>query len=437
MKSKKLIFIQLNELNFDQVKYYIKKYNLKNFKKLLKLNYNKTISEKKYELLEPWIQWVSTYTGLSAKEHKVLHLGDIVKLKKKQIFEIIENKGFNVGVIGAMNSLNKLKKPKYFIPDPWTKSTPDQNFLSRLITNTLSTTVKNNSNLEMNLSLILKLLFIFVCVVRVKKYFYFINLFFQSLKKKWFKAIFLDHLINEIHLNYFKKHQPNFSTVFFNASAHIQHHYFLSSERNINKKVIPQWYIHKKDDPLKDVVKSYDKILENYLSDYQKNFDLILATGLTQIPVKKPIFYWKIKNYNKFLIFFNIKFTEIRQLMSRDFIIHLKSNKEIKKNFNILNKIYIYNKKNNTKEKAFKILKKRKDSIFVTLTYPFNVSNKDEFIYKNKKLNMKNNIDFVAIKNGEHCSDGYFFTNINNYGFRGKFNIKKIYNIIINYFNHG
>ena len=35
MKVKKLILIELNELNFDEVKHYVKKYKLKNFKNYL------------------------------------------------------------------------------------------------------------------------------------------------------------------------------------------------------------------------------------------------------------------------------------------------------------------------------------------------------------------------------------------------------------------
>ena len=110
MKNKKLIFIELNELNFDYVKYYIKKYKLQNFKRLQSFKKSKTYSEKEYKLLEPWIQWVSIHTGLSAKDHKVFRLGDIYKLKKKQIFETLENKGVSIGVVGAMNSMNLLRR---------------------------------------------------------------------------------------------------------------------------------------------------------------------------------------------------------------------------------------------------------------------------------------------------------------------------------------
>ena len=120
--EKKLIFIQLNEINFDLVEKYIvgsKKdkfpnlfYIKKNFKNFL------TYSENQYEKLEPWIQWPSVYVGKEYIDHKIFRLGDIVNHpEQKQIFEIIEEKGFTVGAISPMNAENRLKQI-YFIPDP-------------------------------------------------------------------------------------------------------------------------------------------------------------------------------------------------------------------------------------------------------------------------------------------------------------------------------
>ena len=62
MKSKKtinpLIFIELNEINFDVAKKYIQQriLNLPNFKRLLEGHFIRTSSERQYHLLEPWIQ---------------------------------------------------------------------------------------------------------------------------------------------------------------------------------------------------------------------------------------------------------------------------------------------------------------------------------------------------------------------------------------------
>ena len=61
----RIVLIQLNEINFDIAKKYIKVYlRLKNLRKNNK-NSSKTIEEEKYRNLEPWIQWVSVFRGLA------------------------------------------------------------------------------------------------------------------------------------------------------------------------------------------------------------------------------------------------------------------------------------------------------------------------------------------------------------------------------------
>ena len=70
--KKKLLIIQVNEVNFDLVKLYSEKYNLLNFKHVINnFKFVETSSEKNYENLEPWIQWVSFYTGKNYENHKV------------------------------------------------------------------------------------------------------------------------------------------------------------------------------------------------------------------------------------------------------------------------------------------------------------------------------------------------------------------------------
>ena len=90
--KKKLLLIELNEINFDIVKKYNLKFNFKFFNKSFFSQLKKTKSEDDYDLLEPWIQWVSIHTGKSAKEHKIFRLGDIKNFSHEQIFEIIEKK---------------------------------------------------------------------------------------------------------------------------------------------------------------------------------------------------------------------------------------------------------------------------------------------------------------------------------------------------------
>ena len=110
--NSKLIFIQLNEINFELVYKYINSANKKKFTNLryLKKNFKnfETFAEDKYENIEPWIQWASVHLGKNYKSHQIFRLGDIVNHPEmKQIFEKIEEKGFKVSVTVVDQLLEK------------------------------------------------------------------------------------------------------------------------------------------------------------------------------------------------------------------------------------------------------------------------------------------------------------------------------------------
>ena len=151
MKNKKLIFVELNELNFEYTKLYIEKFNLSNFKKIFDEGVIETSSETEYSLLEPWIQWVTIHTGLSASEHGIFRLGDIVEKNNKDLFQLVEEKGFSVGAIMPMNVSNNLKSPKYFIPDAWTKTKTDGSFWSKILSQSISQIIINNSERKISI----------------------------------------------------------------------------------------------------------------------------------------------------------------------------------------------------------------------------------------------------------------------------------------------
>ena len=110
--KKKLLLIQLNEINIELVRKYQNNIQFQFFNEDFFNKLSITNSEEKYEFLEPWIQWVSIYTGKSANEHKVFRLGDIKNYSGDLIFNVIEKLNKSIGLICSMNVINNLKKPK-------------------------------------------------------------------------------------------------------------------------------------------------------------------------------------------------------------------------------------------------------------------------------------------------------------------------------------
>lgn len=413
--NSKFILIQLNEINFELVFKYLsssKKNEFKNLK-ILKNTFKffETYSEDKYENLEPWIQWVSVNLGKDFNKHKIFRLGDIINHpKEKQIFELIENRGFKVGAISPMNTENRLKKPAYFISDPWTNTFSDNSNFSIRISNMLKQTVNDNASGRISFNSIMTIIEIIFKTFHYKRTLILLKLVFSSIFKPWNKSLVLDYLIHMIHIYLFKKKIPNFSSIFFNAGAHIQHHYLYSSKYIKDFPKNPKWYVNSFSDPIEDMLKIYDIIIGDYLKLYKKNTNLCVSTGLRQIPYNKIKFYYRLKNHSTFLKKVGIKFHKVLPRMSRDFEVIFENETDLINSKKVLENIH--SDKSNLK--IFSEIEERHKSLFVTLNYP-NEIKKEDFIVVNSnlKLNFFKEVVFVAIKNGMHDSKGYVFCSPN------------------------
>lgn len=431
---KNLLFIQLNEINFDLALPYIEKLNLEGLKKLLKLNKTITSSEEKYELLEPWIQWHSIHTGLSADEHKLFRLGDANLCSHKTIYEIVESSGFKIGVMSAMNITNNFKNPSFFIPDPWTETTSGNSFWEKKISGFLNQSVNNNVTNEISLKNYFYILLALIFFGRFKNYIKYFSLALSSSKKPWRKALFLDLLLSDIFLKLSSKNKVNLSSLFLNAGAHIQHHYFFNSSAKIqknDKQKNPSWYISEKYDPFEEMLKIYDGIVEDFFLTDKKQ--LLFATGLTQEFDDEAVFYYRPKNHENFLKKLGINFKKVLPRMSRDFLIEFFSESEAIKAENLLNSIELNN------QKLFLEPDNRGKTLFVSIGYGREILENDFVLSNDKEIKLKNELSFVAIKNGKHSSKGFLFLTdelLNN----GKINrsetinVKDIYKIIADYF---
>lgn len=431
--NKKLLLIQLNEINFDMVSFYIKNgYKLPNFKKI----YEKTIStssETEYENLEPWIQWVSIHTGKSYNEHRVFRLGDIVNYNHLQFYEIIEEMGFSVGAISPMNCKNNLIKPDYFVPDPWTDTKPSKGTIPKYLHKSLKQAVNDNSKGTIKLSSYIMLLY---CIIRTFNLNDLIKFPFRALKtigSSWKKSIFLDEILHKIHLSLLNKNNTHFSSIFFNAGAHIQHHYFHSSKVSSTNIQNPEWYVSKKDDPLLEVLKSYDKAIGDYLAIQNQGYDILICTGLSQTAVIKNVFYYRLEDHSNFFDLFSIPYIKIEPRMTRDFLVHFKDNSEALAVKDYIQGISIRSKK------VFDHIDVRENELFITLTYDEEIKKESIISYKSfngnslVEFDLADKVVFVAIKNGEHSEKGYLFKSFDTDDNK-QINIVDIYSIVLNYF---
>ena len=407
--DKPLQLIALNELNFDFVKKYVDKYpeQLIGFDKLFKSGVLSTCSESCSRSLEPWIQWPSIYTGLQYSDHGLFRLGDAVSSEHQQFWEIIEDLGYRVGAVAPMNARNRTTNAEYFLPDPWTLTDADSGFWTQKLARALRQTVNDNSAGYISLSSYFNLVICAFFAIPVTQYMPFFSLVVGSRKRKWLKPLVLDFLLFYFHKKMFKRKSADFSTLFLNAGAHLQHHYlFNANEIEFTARKNPEWYVPRCEDPFFDMLKVYDTFIEDVLEDSASNY--IFATGLTQVPEDRPTFYYRLRNHSDFLTELGIQFTAVHPRMTRDFLIEFSDVNECLEAERRLSTLFVVQSKDDAfTTRLFDVIDNRGASLFVTLTYPYEITTSSRLVMSDGKKEIINSLVFVAVKNGGHDGRGF------------------------------
>ena len=291
--------------------------------------------------------------------------------------------------------------------------------------------VNDNSQSKLTLKTFFNLGLAFVALVKPSRYISLVKYALSALKKPWRKALFLDMLLYEIHKTLFTRKNPNFSTLFLNAGAHIQHHYLFNSPYVDSPELKnPAWYIGKDNDPFFEMLKVYDQMLIDLFK--MSNTEIIIATGLSQKPFEYLKFYYRIKDHSSFLEKVGVEFNDVAPRMTRDFMVSFDSEEQALKAEKQLSKILV-----NNEIKLFEEIDNTAIDIYVVLTYPSEITDKTIVSYSGKELQLSDLVTFVAIKNGEHQSKGfaYFSEGILEFAPSHKSHVSKIHSTVLNYFN--
>lgn len=405
----------MNEVNFDLVKKYITEGHFKNFNYFIQ-NYGiiETESEKKYEHLEPWIQWLSFYTGKSFEDHQVAHLNES-KINEWNFFLDLQNKfKKKLAFLFPMNLKNNFNSQTFFLPDPWTNTIVNCDFISKKFYEIVKKIILENSSNKINFYDLFFLFFFSLFKTNISFKFYIMRNINKIFKYKFFKAIIFDYLCWEIFKNTKQIVKADVSSIFFNACAHIQHHYFLNSKFVSSEIKNPSWYIDKID-PIFCCLQLYDFVLGD-LRKF-KNIEFVIATGLSQSKIDKPVFYYNFKDPIFFFNLLKIKFQKCTKRMSRDYTLEFANHYDVERSAIFLSDIKLNNKN------FFKITK-NSNKLFIELVYDSEITTNDYLIYKNEKITLKDKLNFIAIKNSIHNQKGYLLSSFDN--FNNNINIKDV-----------
>jgi hypothetical protein len=398
-----VLMLELNELNFNHVRKYIKLGKLPNLAKLLNDHaLIETTSEQSYEELEPWIQWVTAHTGLPLAEHGIFRLGDIINSDLPQIWEVLEANGLKVGAMSPMNAKNRCKNAAFFMPDPWTPTAVTGSALMKYLNDAVSQAVNDNAKGRITLRSALTLIVSLAVYARPCNYKVYLNIISSILgRASWASPLLLDQLLADLFVRKVRRKKPNFATLFLNAGAHIQHHYMFNAKVYSGPFSNPAWYVNAKVDPVLEVYTLYDRIVGQIKAIFP-TARLMLATGLHQDPHNELTFYWRLKNHADFLQQARIDFDRVEPRMSRDFVIYCSTPEQAS-----LAEYQLRQIRSVDGTELFDV-DNRGDSLFVMLTWASDITDAFEYIVGNEgNRKLREQVAFVAIKNGAHNGIGY------------------------------
>ena len=451
---KKVISLQLNELNFNYIKKYVEDGHLPEFKKLFDTHgFVPTKSEDAHELANPWIQWPTVHSGLDYAEHGVFRLGDILKTNHELIYEVLERNGLTVAAMCPFNAANNTQRPAFFVPDPWTLTPfagPNSlKFLYDGVRQASDDYANSRISPRSMVQLVLGALANFQ-VTSVPHYLrQMLNYYGQN--KKWYRALICDRLLGDAFITQWKRYQPDFSTLFLNGGAHLQHHYLFSSKYYSGPRTNPEWHVPQGEDPLLDILRVYDTLIGELAQLAEKHdIRLMIMTALSQAPHERVTYYYRLKNQVAFLDRIGIDYVSTYRLMTEDFVIKFQDEVSAMRAHRILESVCSFDC-----EPIF--YKETGDSpIRTQATVPniFHIENRGSDLYLQlrpvnqavpKSMKVRSGdviiqefdalVDFAQFKNTHHVGDGYLSDNtFDQHNLPPEIPLKNVFDIILNHF---
>ncbi len=307
-----VLLLELNEFSPDLMRDVAEQEGLSNLLHLLSLKASKTHTKDTEERfgLDPWVQWVSIHTGVPSGQHGVKHLGG-PPLAHRQLWEVLDEQGVRTGVWGAMNaSRGRCDRQAFFFPDPWTfseQASPSElnEFLAfpRYY-------AKHYGHLKlMPLLASLALLFKFFLRPRFLRIAAsclptLINAVVRFGLKPHILFSLFDLMSAKVFLRYYRDSRPDFSILFLNALAHLQHNQWRSY------KPFEAGFVFS--------FKMMDRIAGLLLEAFSDK-PIVVANGFSQVNCESAdAFLYRQKSPQGFLAAAGVSPSRVEQLMTND-----------------------------------------------------------------------------------------------------------------------
>jgi hypothetical protein len=294
MAPRKVLMLEFNELCPALLDRWIASGDLPHFSRL-RATSDSFVTQPDVEdsaLLEPWIQWYSTHTGLAYDQHRVFHLTDGARAPHTDIYRALIAAGRKVGSFSSMNVAPFAAAGSFFAADPWTEQgdafPPELNTYNRFV----SGQVREYSNASASTGLADQAAFLAFLlrhglsagtVSAIAK-----QLASEKLadpRLSYRRVAILDRLQADVFCALYRRHRPDFASFFINSTAHLQHSYWrhLDPEAFTVRPDETEMAIY--GDAIRFGYRAMDALLGRFMSLAEKQGALLIfMTALSQQP---------------------------------------------------------------------------------------------------------------------------------------------------------
>jgi len=234
-----MLLIELNEFNRELLQNIAARDGLQHLQRVLGWSRASTFTSDEYDtgFLEPWVQWVSVHTGVPSSQHGVKNLGDVPNLAEDQLWERWSKRGLSSVVWGVMNGNRRAAEAcKVFVPDPWTFSEDAYPAEYQGLIALPRYLAKNYLDFS-KLAAARNGLYLVSTLLRSTRGSDFIDglrVFWRGFRRfgptNAVFIVFFEYLSAMAFIRAVERHRPDAAIVFINMLAHVQHHYWKSSD---------------------------------------------------------------------------------------------------------------------------------------------------------------------------------------------------------------
>lgn len=288
-----IICLEFNELTPRLMDDFIGRGLLPNFQRLREQScVFTTDAEAEGEWLNPWVQWVTVHSGLSAQEHGIFRLSNAFQMKTPAVWDLVSQAGQKVCVFGSMNSWYTKPLNGCLVPDPWCQQLepyPADEF--EAFYKYIQHNVQEYANADSRLSRADTLRFLRYLGAHGLRFRTIVRIVRQLVRERfgnhrWRRASLLDALQFDVFAHLYRKHQPQFSTFFLNSTAHYQHKFW----RNMDPQAFQIRPTAREQRDYKDAIlfgyQEMDRLVGQFLK-LAPNATFLFMTAMGQRPYTK------------------------------------------------------------------------------------------------------------------------------------------------------